>query len=315
MVLPRMRVHRYRMSKRTSDVTATIIDLAAGQHGVVARYQLVAAGVPAYAIDNRVRNGRLESLHRGVYRVVGPVRAALEREMAAVLACGMGAHLSHVSAAAVMGFVPAPGTDAPTHVTTTSRRPERGPGIRVHRVARLGTDDVTVVNGIPTIAAARTIMDLASVLGPKGLEQAVARAERAGFATVADVAGLVERHPGRRGVRALRAVLGLDGGPALLRSGAEELLLDMIRSAGLPAPRANVRVAGFEVDFSWSAPPLVVEVDGYTYHSSPAMLTRDRRRDRAIRAAGYDLLRYTLADLTEGRDGVLREIAQALVRR
>jgi very-short-patch-repair endonuclease len=303
------------MTIQARGLTAMIFDLAAGQYGVVARDQLVEAGVPRYAIDNRVRNGRFESLHRGVYRVVGPVRGALEREMAAVLACGTGARLSHWSAAALMDLGPTPGSDTPTDITTPGHRPERGPEIRVRRVARFEDDEVTVIEGIPATAPARTILDLAAALGPKGLERMVARAERAGLTTAADIARLLERHPGRRGIRALRAVLALDGGPALLRSEAEGLLLDMVRLADLPVPRTNAKAAGFEVDFLWGTPPLAVEVDGYAYHSSPEMFARDRKRDRALRAAGFHVLRFTLADLTRRREVVLVDIAQALVRR
>lgn len=293
---------------------AIIHAIAAEGHGVVRRSQLLEAGIPAYAIDNRVRNGRLVRLHRGVYRA-GFCAAPLEAEMAAVAACGDGSFLSHHSAAVQWSLLPADARPAQVEVSVRRHRhPEPGPAVRVYRVAGLGPDETTTLRGIPATAPARTVVDLAQTLGPQSLELVMARAERMRLARPEDVARLVQRYPGRPGTKLLGEILALDGGPALTRSPPEALLLGMIRRARLPTPEANRRLHGYELDFVWRAHELVVEVDGYTTHSSRRMLRHDRRKDRALKAAGFDVLRFTVDDLTEEPEVVLRDIVLALAR-
>jgi very-short-patch-repair endonuclease len=295
------------------DTHAVIRELAGRQQGVVARKQLLQAGVPAHAVDNRVRNGRLEALHRGVYRV-GPLRGPYERQMAAVLACGDGALLSHRSAAALWGLVPEADRDTPVDVTVRGRHLNPGPGIRTYRVVGVPADEAVAIHGIPATTPARTLFDLPRSIPSTELERAMARAERKGLADTGDVRALVERYPRRAGTRVLRSVLSRDGGPALTRSEAEARFLELVRRAGLPTPRSNVRLEGFEVDFLWRTARLVVEIDGYTFHSSPRMFDRDRKRDRVLTTAGFVVMRVTLRDLTEEPEVVLVQVAQALVR-
>ncbi len=289
-----------------------IRELAARQHGVVGRRQLLEAGVPVYAIDNRVRNRRLETLYRGVYRV-GPLRDRLERMMAAVLACGHGAALSHRGAAALRELVSLPGPEAPVEVSTPGRHPAPRPDVRVYRVGALTADEITVVDGIPTTTPARTILDLAAVLTVGDLERVVARAERMGLVRPDEVHAVLARHARRAGTPALRTVLSRTGGAALTRSEAEALFLQLVRRARLPAPETNVRLEGFEVDFLWRRAHLVVEVDGFAFHTSPRMFERDRRRDRVLLTAGFNVMRVTLRDLTDEPEAVLVQVGQALV--
>ncbi len=295
------------------DTDGVIRGLASRQHGVVARRQLLGTGISASAIGNCVRNRRLEPLHRGVYRF-GPLQGRLEKPMAAVLACGVGAVLSHRSAGRLHGLIPRGGPDDPVEVSVQERHPER-PGIHVYRVQGLPADEVTVANGIPATSPARTLLDLGAVLAGTDLERAIARGERDGLITIAELNALLDRYAGRHGTVALRAVLGAAGGPALTRSEAEALFLDLVRRARLPPPRTNARLKGFEVDFLWRTQRLVVEVDGYTFHSSARVFEGDRRRDRVLTAAGFNVMRVTLRDLTEDAEAVLVQVAQALVRR
>lgn len=184
--------------------------------------------------------------------------------------------------------------------------------MRVHRVGAMEADEVTVIEGIPGTSPARTILDVSAELSPRELERLIARAERQKLTTCDELRLLLERYPRRSGTRLLHVVLGREGGPALTRSEPEGVLLDIIRSARLPLPRTNVRIAGFEVDFAWPARRLIVEVDGFTFYSSREMLERDRSRDRLLKLAGYDVLRFTVRDLVESRDVVLAQLVKAL---
>lgn len=297
---------------------ARIRDLASRQHGVVARSQLLQEGVPAHRIDYRLRCGRLHPLYRGVYRV-GPVDAPRTRIMAAVLACGDGAVVSHRSAAELWGLVAAPSGRAPIDVTI--RRNCRGPGggrqgagVCVHRVARLLEDEVTRLGGLPITTAARTLVDLASSVRGRDLERAVAEANREHLADVDAIERVLARHPRSPGRARLRSLLGGDGGPAFTRSEAEARFLALIRKARLLVPEANVVIRGCEVDFLWRVERLIVEVDGFRFHSLPEAFERDRSRDIMLTAAGYRVIRVTWRQLTREPEALLAQVAQTLAR-
>jgi hypothetical protein len=144
--------------------------MAAKQHGVVCRADLLAAGLSIAAVRHRLANERLHPLHRGVYLVGHPVPPPLAREMAAVLACGDGAVASHHTSASMQGLI-AP-HDGPIHITLTSRSKRLRPGIRVHRSATLAPQDIRHHHGIPITSPARTIIDLAETLSPRALHRA-----------------------------------------------------------------------------------------------------------------------------------------------
>ena len=290
---------------------AAIRALASEQHGVVGRAQLAAAGLLRHAIDNRVRNGRLRVLYRGVYRVPGPIAGRREAEMAAVMAAGPGAVLSHGSAAALWKLGRRPEAGAPVQVSVVGRCPAPGPGVRVRRVARLAPGDRTILDGIPVTTAARTIVDLAADATPRELEQAVAAAMREGLADGDALVRAVASQPSRPGIVALRAILTVGDAPAFTRSEAEERLLALVRRARLPVPRTNARVCGHEVDFHWAGARLVVEVDGFEHHRSAHAFERDRRRDADLIAAGYRVMRVTWRHLGQP-EALLVRIARAL---
>jgi very-short-patch-repair endonuclease len=186
--------------------------------------------------------------------------------------------------------------------------------VRIHRVRDLLPDEVTVLDGIPVTTPARTLLDIAETVPPREVEQALAKALRMGLVTRADVDLMVERHPRHRGAPLLRSLLEAEGGPAFTRSEAEEKLLEITRSARLPRPELNVQLFGHEVDFLWRGARLVAEVDGYAFHGSARSFAEDRRRDAELTAAGYRILRFTWADLTEGRLATVVRLAQSLVR-
>jgi very-short-patch-repair endonuclease len=298
-------------------VEARVVELAARCHGVLTRDELLAAGLTPRMIQFRLQQQRLILLHRGVY-LVRSMATPQTPFMAAVLACGRGAVLSHRSAL-VLAEVLRPGSvAAPVDVTVVGRNAGDRPGIRARRVARLPAEDLTTLEGIPVTTALRAALDLAgdrsSGADARELEQAVAQADRLGLFTVAELSAYLSLHARRRGVARLRKLLDGAEPPVLTRSEAEELLLALVRRARLPGPLLNVPVAGYEVDFLWPDERLVVEVDGYAFHSSRRQFESDRRRDADLGAAGYITLRLTWRQLTEEPEAVLSRIALALGR-
>src|SRR5688500_4274350 len=268
---------------------ALIARIASRQLGLVTRKQLLDAGLTAGAINHRLERGRLFRIHRGVYAVGHPVLLPFAEELAAVLASGDGAVLSHRSAAVLWELLPP--TGAEVDVTVTKSAGNR-PGIRARR-CRLGRRDVRRRNEIPVTSPARTLLDIAETVSPRELERATAEARARGVARDAELRDQIGRNPGRNGRAPLRAMLDREQGPALTRSEAERRLLELVRAAALPSPEANAKLAGFEVDFLWSDSRLVVEVDGYAFHSSRTAFERDRRRDSELQAQGFRVVRVT----------------------
>jgi very-short-patch-repair endonuclease len=300
-----------------------ITALAVRQHGVVTRAQLLNTGLTARMIEGRLAKGRLRPLQRGVY-LVGPVEPTWVRERAAVLASGREAALGHRSGLSLWVLLPPAGCDDPVDVMIPAGSGGRKrPGIRYHRVARLGARERGVVDGIAVTTPIRTLLDVASRVGradgltARELEQAVARAERNGLVTRSELWSRTAARPGkaaRPGTAVLRSLLEAEGGPALTRSAAEDLLLAMVRSAGLPAPETNARVGSYEVDFLWRRAGIAVEVDGYEFHGSRRRFEADRRRDGDLLGAGITVLRLTWRQLAHERDRTLVRLIRALDR-
>src|SRR5687767_9725692 len=225
-----------------------IYELAAEQHGLVTRAQLMEAPMSRHAIDRRIRTGLLRILHAGVYQV-GPVQAPRARELAAVLACAGGA-VSHQTAAALWELLPAQNPHEPVHVTLKQgQHCSRRSGISAHR-SEIASDEITHIEKIPVTAAARTILDLSELVSERKLEQALAHAERQRLVRHRDLLALLDRYP-RRATRRLRSILGRSAPPAFTRSVAEDRLLGLIRIAELPEPELNAVVEGIEIDCYW----------------------------------------------------------------
>ena len=287
-----------------------IAELAAKQRGVITRAQLIELGLTRTTIDNWVKHSRLHPLYRGVYLLghAGVTEGA--RELGAVLACGRGAVISHRSAAWLWRLLPAAKGDV--EVTVAGRDCRSRPGIRVHRVRDLDRRDIRKLGRIPITSPARTILDLAAVVGPRELEQALAEAYARRLARRSELVSLLARRPSRPGTRALRALLD-DGTPALTRSQAEDRLLALIRAAELPQPEVNVRIGRHEVDFMWRDQRLVVEVDGFAFHSSRAAFERDRRRDSELSSQGFRVTRVTWRQIVDEPVALVARLATALM--
>lgn len=260
------------------------------QHGVVARRQLLALGIGRSSIGWRVKSGRLHPVGRGVYAVGRPQLSRHGRWMAAVLACGPGAVLSHGSAAALWGFERE--RRGAIEISVPGERRCRRPGILAHRRTGLGREDVTAHEGVPVTSPARTLVDLATRLRPRQLERAVNEADKLERVR-ADVlhAGL-GRFGGMPGVGPLRTLLD----PLLFRlsdSDLELLVRQLAQAAGLPLPETKAWVNGYEVDFFWPELGIVVEADGLRYHRTGSQQTRALRRDQAHLSAGMWPLRFS----------------------
>jgi putative AbiEi antitoxin of type IV toxin-antitoxin system len=292
---------------------AAIAELADRQHGVVSREQLRALGLARGAIDFRVEAKRLHPIYRGVY-AVGRRRISQRGVwMAAVLACGLDALLSHRPAAALLGI--REGTPATVDVTVPRRLRPRD-GIRPHR-ALVPEDERSVHAGIPTTGVARTLLDLAAVLQPHELRRALERAEALHLTDPLTLVAVVDRHPHRRGAGALTAALA-DGPlrPSLTRSELERRFLTVVDEAGLPRPLVNhwIDIGGelIQADCFWPDQRLIVELDGRTWHATRDAFDRDRRRDRRCLAAGVPVVRVTAETLNREVRELERELRTLL---
>jgi very-short-patch-repair endonuclease len=285
-----------------------IAELAARQHGVVAASQLRELGFSRWAIEHRLETGRLHRIHRGVYSAGHPHLGIRGRWMAAALSYEPG-FLSHRDAAVLWDIR----RSARRLIdVTTSRGQRRCSGIDLHRVRTLDPADCTAIDGIPVTTLARTLLDLSEVVIPTHLRRAIEEAERLQKLDLRAVDACIERNPGRHGIKPLRAALAERYEPQHTRSEIERVLLELCRSAGLPLPVMNAWVCGHEVDASWPGQRLVVELDGYGFHSHRAAFERDRRRDTALQLAGYRVLRITYRRITSEPAAVVAILRQAL---
>jgi very-short-patch-repair endonuclease len=264
--------------------------MARSQHGVVARRDLLKIGFSSAAIEHRIARGRLHPVARGIYTVGWPLADRKQGWMAAVLACGEMAALSHASAAALWEI----SEDRPGPIDISVRRHcgLRRPGLRVRVRPRLPERDFTERHRIPVTTPVRTLIDLAAELTPKRLERAVNEADKRDLIDPESLRQALDEHPGERGVRPLRLLL--DRQTFRLSDTELEVLFRPIAArAGLPMPLTKEMVNGFEVDFYWPDLGLVVETDGLRYHRTPSAQARDALRDQTHTAAGLTPLRFS----------------------
>ena len=276
-----------------SGIESRVRAIASSQFGVATRKQLILAGLGPAAIDYRVRKGGLRVVHAGVYAIGYERQDWISRAMAAVLACGRGAVLSHGSAAAVLEIRPYP--RGPIEVSGPRARIR--PGIR-HRRRRLPAQMTTLFNGLPVTTVPRTLLDLATVLDERALTRALNEARLRHGTRAAEIerllAGTMKGQPGA--ARLARIAVGAQ---APTRSVFEDAFLAFLARNQLPAPEVNRRIAGHEVDIVWRERRLVVELDGWRSHDTLDRFERDRARDADVVEAGYRVVRITWKRLTE----------------
>jgi very-short-patch-repair endonuclease len=297
--------HQIDGESQPRSVDTLIAQLAGAQHGVVARRQLIELGVGRGAIDRRVHRGRLHVVHRGVYAVGHRALTQRGRWMAAVLAAGPGAVLSHHSAAALWGIRPTSRTRIEVTVPRTLHATKH---LHPH-CAVLPQDERATHDGIPVTTPARTLLDLAGTLGLRQLERAFNEAEVLRLQSPTSVEELVQRHQ-PRGTTNLRTLLL--NARSSTRSELEARFLTFIDTHALPKPETNVLIEGTEVDAAWRAHGLIVELDGYTHHGTRAAFEADRRRDRRLIAAGWTVLRVTWRDLKDRPHEIAAQIRALL---
>jgi very-short-patch-repair endonuclease len=287
-----------------------VAELAAKQHGVVAHRQLIELGLSKATIANRVVNRRLIGMHRGVYAVGHRALSPNGFRMAAVLACGPGAVLSHRTAAGVWGLRPDHRTRWEVTVPRSAGRNLASFDAHQHR---LDPRDRTELDAIPITTVARTLLDLAEVVPRDQVDRALEQAIRLDLYDGRALDDVVARSPGRRGLKSLRAAITqLRPDRAATRSELERVALELIDRHRLPRPEVNARLAGYEVDLLWRARRVVVELDGHAFHSSPDAFERDRRRDAHLQSLGFRTLRFTWRQL-DGESGVVAERLAAVL--
>lgn len=244
-------------------------------------------------------------------------RADLTREgrwLAAVVACGGGAVLSHVSAAALWAIREVTPPRCP-HVSVPRHDGRSGPkGIELHFAATLQPGDVTERNAIPVTTLPRTLADLAAILNDKQLKSAVRQSERIHRLDLAQLRDSLGDVPPRRGYARLRRLLD-DYVPGKTDSELEAAFLELCADQDLPMPETQVQIGPYRVDFLWPDLNLVVETDGRDAHDGFVAFREDRIRDRALKAAGLEVLRFTGAEVLREPKAVKRELAAAVKRR
>jgi len=281
------------------------------QHGVIAHRQLRALGLSDKAIEHRVQRGRLRRLWRGVYAVGRPLVTDEGWWMAAVLACGEHAVLSHDSAAALSG-VRETGL-WPIHISVPRSRAPRPRGIVVHRRNNLRSADVGEKLGIPLTGPVLTLIDLATKLPDKELERALNEADKRDLVHLEELREALENRR-ERGSRRLRRLI--DRATFVLTdTELERRFVPIALRAGLPTPLTQVYVNGHRVDFYWPDIPLVVETDGGRFHRTALQQTQDRIRDQAHTAAGLTVLRFTHAQVRYEPDYVEAILARTATAR
>jgi hypothetical protein len=287
-----------------------IADLAARQHGVVARFQLLLLEIGDGAIKHAIASGYLHRVHRGVYAVGHRKLTAEGRTMAAVLACGPEALASHRTAAWLHALLR--DSRADTDVTLPGAAPARQGGVRPHRARNLDPEDVAAIDGIPCTSVARTLLDLAAT-EPRRLERAMEESERLGTFDLGAVERACARCRGHRGLKPLRALIGRTHSlPPFTRSELERQVFKRFEEASVPPPAVNVWVEGHEVDMYWPDRKVVVELDTRDYHAQRAAFETDRARDADLQVAGNAVLRITGRRFAAAADAVIAQV-RALV--
>jgi very-short-patch-repair endonuclease len=291
---------------RTADqILAT---LATATFGVVTWQEAMAAGVTPSELRRRARRGALLREYPGVYRVGHRAPCIEASYLAAVRARGENAWLADLAAAHVFGLVGGPAPE-PVVLTLTERRI---PGIQTRRSRNLDRRrDTTQRRGIPITTVARTLVDIARLLGIDDLARACHEAGVRYRVTPAAVGAVLARKPNSPAAGKLRRVMA--GEAPVTLSALERRFLELLRDHGLPRPVTNRPAGGRRVDCRWPAERLTVELDGYRFHSSRYAWERDRRREREAYARGDDFRRYTYGDVFERPATMLGELRALLI--
>jgi very-short-patch-repair endonuclease len=268
------------------------------------RADLIDSGTPSGTIDRWLQNGRVHHAFNGVYAVGHPSLTREERWLAAVLACGEGAALSHLSAAALWEILPADGDEPDVSVPRTR---EGQQGIEVHRRRR--PPRTTEHRGIPTTTIAQTLLDLAATFTQPHLERALGEAQLSPFFAEKELEHALTETT--RGVTKLRTAWHVEHGEGVPKNVMERRFLRLVKQAGLRRPASNVPWGRWNIDALWLGENVAIELDGRDVHTRRAQFQRDREKDRELQLDGLKALRYTWADLTRRPATVTAECCRA----
>jgi hypothetical protein len=260
-------------------------------------------------VEGRVEAGRLHRLHPGVYAVGHVAISDQGRCLAAVLACGRGALLSHYSAAWLWGL--SKHRPAPFHVTVP--QPRRGrPPIRLHYARSLTDEDRELQEGIPATSVARTLLDLAAASDADRLCRLIERAEELDKLDLGAVEAVLTRNRGHRGAGRLRRAIASHRPSPFTRSGLERRFLALALAAGLPRPSMNFNAHGFELDAYWPELRFAVELDSFRTHGTRGAFGRDRLRQEDLKLVGIEMTRVTDDRIEREPQRVIERVSRLL---
>jgi hypothetical protein len=279
--------------------TARIADR---QYGHVTRQQLLDLGLPSQTIVRWLGNRRLIQVHTGVYAVGHQQRTAVAKAMAAVLACGDQALLSHDSAAALWGV-----RTWPAQPEVTAPHDRRRPGIRTHRTETLTRKDIRRHHNIRVTSPSRTMLDIQTRLTDKQLVRAVNELRLQKHLGGTELARLLET--------STRIANLIDPTQNPTRSGKEDEFVAFCKTHGLPTPGTNVKLFGKEVDALFEAEKVIVEIDDWSTHGSHKSFESDRKRDAVAAEHGYLTVRVTSASGGDDPHREAESLSRTLARR
>ena len=280
--------------------------IAARQHGVVTRDQVLGAGVSAEGIKRRVKKGLLIPVFRGVYRVGHRAPSVESHFIAAVFACGDGAVLSGQAAAYLYGLVKRP----PPFPEVTAKTERRVKGVITRRCRGLNRSETTVYRRIPITTVPRTLVDLAALLGPEELMRAVHEADVRHRTKPRHVEAILRGRPNAAGAGELRAIVS--GETRVTLSRLEKRFIALLKEAGLPLPQTNRPAGAHRVDCRWPEYRLTVELDSYRYHNTRYAWEQDRERERAAHGREETHRRYTYEDVFNNPKPMLQHLKKLL---
>lgn len=280
---------------------------------MVTRQQLLAAGFTGEQIARRVRSGGLIPIHPGVYLVGHRAISPLAYECAAILYCAPRALLSHRTAAGLYGLG-VTSVDC-IDVTIVGRRRRSRRGLNVHFLTELKPVDLRRHHGLPISSPALTLLDFAGESEGDELERALNEARVQRLVTGAALRCVLGRYPKRRGSRALRSLLDAERGPQITRREAARIALKLMRKHGIEPDETEYPIGPYRVDFLFRAERLVVEVDGYQFHSTPQRFVADRRRIATLNAMGFLVHPLTWTDLVDTPEKAMETLRTALLAR
>ncbi len=293
--------------------------LVGAQHGVITLGQLEAIGLTEDAVIKRVARGQLHRIHQTVYSLTPQVMTQRGKFMAAVLACGPDAVLSHCSAAYLWGLVDS--WEEPIDVMAPNRRGRSPDGVAAHRDGSLQPIDKTTLYGIPCTTVARTILDFAGVEPEWKVRKAVAEAEVLEILDKSKLRALLKRSRRRRGVARLRLILDtIHPQTKRTRSELERMFLKMCGNHSVPEPEVNVWLPAadgkrYQADFLWREQALIVEADSRRYHDTDSAFVSDRKRRQQLELAGWRVSQCTWEELEQEPRRLAQTVAALLALR